>query len=1073
MLKNLNRTSVAVCVSAALAVGASAYLGTSAQQSEFEISPEKQAFLAKKQAKKSANPKRYDKPQEALDFYIKQRTPLGTKVIPTEKYGQAVRHMADMAQYKFGDEKLIPSRNQLQTMPMAQSKTTDPGVVQEWENIGPGNIGGRTRALIINPETPETMYSAGVAGGIWKTTDAGANWQPLDDMMTNLAVTSLTFSPTDSNIILAGTGEGFFNGDALRGDGVFMSVDGGETWNQLASTAGNPDFRYVNKIEASHTVENRYYAATRAGLYRTDDAGDSWTQLMEAPNTNGCLDLKVRSDLENDELLVSCGSFSGATVFRSTDGGDTITPSIEDPLLGRTTLAYAPSNQNIVYALGSANASDTSAYRYGFYKLFRSEDGGANWEVQNSNQSENILNTLLLSNTVFGVFPECGWSPNRSFFNQGWYDNIIQVDPVNPDVVWVGGIDLWRSDDAGTNWDTVSRWWADPSHPNYAHADQHAIVFHPDYDGVDNKTLYVGNDGGIQYTENADGGTLGIPGICGVTIDDAVTWQGLNNNYVVTQFYHGTVFPDGTVYFGGTQDNGTNMGDDTSGPQNWFEVSGGDGGWVAVDPRDPNVIFTEFTGLSLQRWDPVNNTWVGATTGIDGAGLFPFITPFAMDSNNPDRLWIGNDRLWRTENQGDNWVQASAPTLDESIVSEWAVAPGNSDRVIAGTDSGMLMISTAATQATETTQWHQVQPAQGYVSDIAISPTNNARAYATYSTFGVNHIWRTSDGGLTWEPIDNMGQPNGLPDIPVNSIVIDPSNTARLIVGTDMGIFVSVDAGENWSVDGSGFANTAVAHLEINNGQLYAFTHGRSAYRVDLSTLPAALPTSASVEEDTELTFSMDMFSAFNGGTPAADAIVLHNLPENGSLMLNGEEVTELAPIAVADVANLSFVPSLNFNGETSIGWNTQNEDVATSTSNDLTIAVTAVNDAPGFIVNQVTPSVDAGHSELVVVATVTATPPPADEADQEVTYSVSPTAVDFGQVDFNEATGQLRVLPIDNRTGSETFVITANDHQDSNNTSSQTVEFEIKKSGGGSLGWLTLFALPLVAIRRKFFAKA
>ena len=1074
--KSFNRTAVAVCVSVAILAGVASYYDkATAQNGSYPLTQQQHAFLANKKASKDAHPKRFDKPQQAIDFYVKQRAPRGSDSIDNLKYGEAMSHINQMKRYSIKSDKMMASKNQMQRSAnvVGKSLVTDgpiePGVVQEWTNLGPGNIGGRTRALVIDPNTPDTMYSAGVTGGVWKTIDAGENWLPLNDMMVNLAVTSLVLSPTDSNVIYAGTGEGFYNSDAIRGDGLFVSTDGGQTWAQRANTAGNPDFHYVNKIAASHVTENRLFAATRQGLFRSDDAGVNWTHLMEVETPTGCLDVQVRTDA--DELLVSCGSFLTSTVYRSADGGDTFTPVIEDPLLGRTTLAFAPSNQNIAYALAASNSTDPSTYSMGFYKLYRSEDGGANWTVKNSNENENPVNTLLLSNPIFGLFPECGWGPDRSFYNQGWYDNIVQVDPINPDVVWTGGVDLWRSDDAGANWSAASRWWTDATDPSFAHADQHALVFHPNYDGQTNTTLYVGNDGGVVRTQNANADTLGIGGMCGAPVENAVAWTDLNNNYAITQFYHGAVMPDGTAYFGGAQDNGTLYGDDTSGKQDWVMITGGDGGWVAVDPRDTNVLFTEYTGLSLQRFDPEQAAWVGATNGIEGGAAFPFITPFIMDVNNPDRLWIGNDRLWRTDDQGDNWVQASAPTLDESIVSEWAVAPGNSERVIAGTNSGLLMISTAASTADATTQWHTVKPADGYVSDVAISPSNNSVAYATYSTFGVNHIWKTIDGGVTFNAIDNMGEANGLPDIPVNTIVIDPSNRARLFVGTDLGIFVSVDAGRNWSADGSGFANTPVAHLEINNGQLYAFTHGRSAYRVDLSTMPAALPVKLSTDEDTALDFKQRMFNAFSGGTPAFEAVVLHELPANGKFELNGVDMTELAPIAVTDLDNLRFVPETDFNGDVTIGWHAQAGDVATSTNNDLTITVNPLNDEPLFNLQTGTLSVNAGQNQFVTVATPVVTHMPADETDQTGTYSVIPSSVNFLNVAFNQQTGELKVAPIAKLTGTVSFSITANDGQPLNNTASQTVSFEVeKKSSGGSMGLFALLALPLIAIRRRLF---
>lgn len=1066
MHSKFRRSTLSLSLCAALAAGGAYYHFNTSNPAGYDIAPQKLAYLQQKQAKKEAHPKRFDKPQQAVDFYLSQRAPLGTDQIPTEKYAQALTHMKDMSQYSIRNNRVLQSKNQL----AARGVDVEPGVVQQWDNLGPGNIGGRTRTIVIDPDTPETMYTAGVNGGVWKSTNAGGKWAPLDDAMVNLAVTTMVMSAQDNATLFVGTGEGFFNGGAARGDGLFVTKDSGETWNQLAATASNPDFYYVNKIQTSTVVENRLYAATGTGLFRSDDAGDSWTKLMDAPDGNGCMDIQIApADDGGDKVVASCGSFYDSAVFHSPDSGDTLTKVIDDDQLGRTTIAFAPSDSNVVYALGASNLNHPTAYQLGFYKLYRSEDGGATWTVKNSYENPDVMSTLLLSNTVYGVLPECGWGASRSFYNQGWYDNIINVDPVDANVVWVGGVDLFRSDDAGAHWAPASRWWANPNEPSYAHADQHAITFHPGYDGVNNTTMYVGNDGGIQRTDNARANLFDIAAVCGADSEGQVTWTGLNNDFAITQFYHGAVFPDGSAYFGGTQDNGTLLGAEQFPEDNWVAIAGGDGGWVAVDPRNPDVLFQEYTGLSLRRYDPVAESWVDATSGIDSGASFPFITPFAMDSNNPDRLWIGNDRLWRTDDQGDNWVQASAPTLDESIVSEWAVAPGDSERVIAGTNRGALLISTAASQTDATTQWLQVKPASGYVSDIAISPSNNRVAYVTYSTFGINHIYKTVDGGQTWNAIDNQGQANGLPDIPANTIVIDPNNTARLFVGTDLGVFVSVDAGQNWSVDGSGFSNTSVVHLEINNGELYAFTHGRSAYKVELSQLPSALAVSATTDEDTALTLSSGTFSSFAGGQPQISHIALTDMPENGTIKVNGEAITELAPFAVTDLDKVSFEPASDFNGDVTVGWYSLNGEEASSTKGRFTITVNAVNDAPSFSLQQGTTSVVAGNNGYVTVATPQAAAVPADEQDQGVTYSLSPTSVDFLNVSFNEQTGELRVAPLAELTGSASFTITATDGQSDNATHSETASFEVtkpKSSGGGSFGWMSLLALFGVAAR-------
>ena len=1072
-MQNLfNRNLVAVAVGTALVVSAAAYVQNQDTSGTVQISAEKQAFLAHKQQQKQNNPKRFDKPQEAIDYYIAQRAPIGSDSIPYHKYGAALKHMEQMSRFSMADKQLMPS---LANMPEGDG----PGVIQQWENLGPGNIGGRVRELLIDPNDANVMYTAAVAGGVWKTMDGGASWMPLDDAMANLAVSSMAMHHDNSSVIYAGTGEGFFNGDAVRGDGVFVSMDAGASWTQLASTANNSDFRYVNKIRISPTMDGRLYAATRGGLLRSDDSGETWTKLFETEATEGCLDLTVTASGETDTLVFSCGSFNPATVYQSTDAGDTIAAVIEDEFLGRTTLAVAPSDSNIVYALSATNGNDETEFRYGFYKLHRSDDGGATWTMQSSNQSENPVTRSLLSNTVYTMFPECGFGPDRQYFNQGWYDNIIAVDPVNPDRIFVGGIDVARSDDAGVNFGSVTRWWADTSLPDYGHADQHVITFHPDYNGTDNTTVYIGNDGGIQVSMNATADVFSVNTICGGGSEEGqISWQMLNNGLDITQFYHGAVFPDGSAYFGGTQDNGTILRYATDSEEQWFEIAGGDGGWVAVDPVDGSI-YQEYTGLSLQRWSP-GIGWQDATNGINEGAGFPFITPFAMDMNQPSRLWIGNDYLWRTDDQGRNWVRASMQTSDGSIINEWGVAPGNSDFVMAGTRSGKILMSMAATTATAETQWTEVQVSEGRISDIAISDVDNNVAYATVSTFGQPHVMKTMDGGVTWMAVDNMGAMNGLPDIPANTIVIDPANNERVYVGTDLGVFISVDGGMNWSVDGSGFANTPVAHLDIVNGQLYAFTHGRSAYRVDLSTLPSANSVSFMTDEDMAYSFSADSFGGFSGGTPEFDAVVFSKLPMNGHFELDGAEYTILSPIAREDLSKLKFVPDANFNGEVMLHWGAHSKGADTSTKGSLSIMVNPVNDAP---------EIEVDYSMVMMASNNTSsrTITPSminmieNEADQTITYSISPEIPSFLNAEFDAETGKLKVMS-NGGAGSVEFTVTADDGQAENNTGTANftvtvvdaipepvVTTQSSGGGGGSTGLLALLSLPLLALRRRF----
>ncbi len=784
--------------------------------------------------------KRYDKPDEAAEYYRLKRTPRQAQGIPVERYAVAREQMKQMRVFSSATNRLVSG---------PEAPTSEALLGGAWTNLGPGNIGGRTRALLINPANPQMVYAAGVAGGIWRSTDGGLNWIPLGDLMANMAVCTLLMEPNNPNVIYAGTGEGVFNGDGVRGAGIFKTTNGGITWEQLPAT-NNKNFYYVNKLVSSKNDSKRLYAATRTGVWRSLDRGLNWERVLEPlndegdPVRGGCLDLVIRTDKTTDYLFASCGTFAQATIYRNTDaaGAGTWTAVHTEPDMGRTSLALAPSNQDIIYAAAASNA--LGQFDQGLHAIFRSTSGGdaGSWTPQVRNNSVNKLNTVLFSNTLFAFYRDCRFSPasGNAFYNQGWYDNLIAVDPVDPNRVWVGGVDLFRSDDGGQNWGEASYWLnngsAAPSAPSYAHADQHVIAFHPNYNGTTNQTMFIGNDGGVFRTDNARAAVAtGSTAACN-PLNSQVAFTPLSNNYGVTQFYHGAVYPDGKTYIGGTQDNGTVRGSDSAGQNGWREINGGDGGYVAVNPQNPNAVFAEFTGISLRKSTNGGFSFHTATSGINSDGLF--ITPFAMDPSDPERLWIGGEAIFRTTNAATNWQQASEYFLGGGFISALAVAPTNANMVLAGDATGNLYDTRAALLTTGNTAWHLAHPRDGFVSSVTIDPKTPNTAYATYSTFGDHHIWKTVTGGQSWIAIDGAGA-NSLPDIPVHTLVIDPSNTQRLYVGTDLGVFASLDGGATWNVENTGFPNTVVESLAINvsNGSttLYAFTHGRGAWKVDIN----------------------------------------------------------------------------------------------------------------------------------------------------------------------------------------------------------------------------------------------
>ncbi|HEX9981820.1 MAG TPA: hypothetical protein VGF69_01020 [Thermoanaerobaculia bacterium] len=766
-------------------------------------------------AHQPVEPPRFDEPGAAQRFYEMKRQ--GT-VDPQAAYAKA--------------------RAQIRERERNRRIQTEAQELQEWDYLGPGNIGGRTRVLVIDPNDTNVMYAGAVSGGIFKTTNGGANWTAIGDDLANLTVNSLAMSPSDSRVLFAGTGEGFFReeqrgtGLPLRGNGMYVTRDAGATWTHLDSTSTD-DFHWVNDLIVSRHDPRRIYAATRSGVWRSGDEGASWTHVLPTTVKGGCLDLAARTDQSEDYLFASCGTFQQATIYRTTNG-QTWTPVHTEQTMGRTSLAIAPSNQSIIYALSASNQPGT--FNQGLLAVYRSDQNGdpGTWTARVRNTDPNLVNSTLLTNPLGATRTLCGY-PSNNFTTMGWYCNTIAVDPADPDKVWAAGVDLFRSDDGGRNWGVGSYWWAPEDNPNWVHADQHSIVFHPQYDGTANKTMFVTNDGGVARTLDARAGVAtGSKATCGTNAD--MSWESLNHDYGATQFYHGAVFPNGRRFLGGAQDNGTIFGSVDSGPNRWTRQLGGDGSYAAIDFENPNIIYAQSqVGTLYQSFDggQVFNYVGNALTGDQ----YLFIAPLQMDPNTSRRVWIGGRHLWRTDNKAETWT-VSSPLVD-GLVSAIGIAPGRSDRVVAGTNTGALVRTDNATTATFQTAWTATKPRNGFVSWIAFDPTNVDVVYATYAGFGGQHLYKSVDGGVTWGELQN-----DLPDIPVHSMVVDPTRPQRLFLGTDLGVFVSTNGGTNWQVENTGFAAVVTEALILGQGEwgpaVYAFTHGRGAWKTELTPMPTA-----------------------------------------------------------------------------------------------------------------------------------------------------------------------------------------------------------------------------------------
>ncbi|HVG22573.1 MAG TPA: hypothetical protein VND45_00330 [Thermoanaerobaculia bacterium] len=782
-------------------------------------------------AKRPLVHERYDDPDAAAAYRALQQQGSDD---PVRSLREAREQMRFMNVYSSVEDRVVQSSSGHGDETRLEDSARQLG---KWKFLGPGNIGGRTRVLVIDPAEPRVMYSGGVSGGLWKTTTAGAEWFPIGDDLANIAINSLVMHPTDRNTLYAGTGEGYFRelqrGTALplRGDGIFVTHDGGDTWTRLSST-DRDDFHYVNDLAISTHDPSRVYAATRTGVWRSNDAGTSWNRVLATTVMGGCLDLAYRADTAGDYLFASCGTFEQATVYRnkSAESDGAWESVLSEPFMGRTTLAIAPSNPSIVYALSASN--EPGIFNQGLLAVFRSNaDGNAGSWTARVRNTDPTFASMMLTNLIVAYGDVCS-NTGTGYTTMGWYCNTIAVDPKDPNRVWTAGVDLFRSDDGGLTWGVASYWWASQGgHRSFVHADQHAIVFDPRYDGAANRMAYFANDGGIYRTDDARAAVARDEVAMCNPDKSKMVFTKLSNSYGVTQFYHGAVSPDGHTFIAGAQDNGTLMGHIDRGPNDWWEVRGGDGGYVVIDPTNPDIIYAESQNANLSRSTNGGLGWKSIRSGLANQP-FLFVTPYTLDPNNPTRLWLGGKVMWRTNNRGENWSPGSAPL--PALVSAVAVQHGTGQVVLGGTALGHIARTDHSFTSTETTQWDLVQPRQGFVSWIAFDPVNRDTVYATYAGFGGTHVWMSSDAGRTWTPRDG-----NLPDMPVHSLAVDPTRPERLYLGTDLGVFVSIDQGLTWNVENTGFANVVTETVLVGQGTaglaVYAFTHGRGAWKAELT----------------------------------------------------------------------------------------------------------------------------------------------------------------------------------------------------------------------------------------------
>jgi len=715
---------------------------------------------------------------------------------PDDRMKQRFMQRAD-ADGRIPRNALLNAKNHLDNWP-----PTDDAGIWNWTWLGPGNIGGRIRAIIIHPDSTDKMWIGGASGGIWKSTNGGASWHVVNDFLPSLAITSFAINPNDYDIMYAATGEGFGNRwPDLPGAGIFKSTDGGDHWYQLPET--NVDsFNWVTRLAHHPSNSNILYATARVGtlnnwvgrVYKSADAGEHWFTVLATPDP--AYDIKFQP---GNPATIFVGTARG--FYRSVNGG------IEWEEMSTGEANKLP-NSTARCEIGVSRSYPQRVYvsleRQGG-EIWRSDDSGNTWTLRNTGQ-----------NYFVGAS------------NQGGYDNTIWVNPTNSNYIVVGGIDLWRDNGSGgASLTKISDWldYHNGGSANSAHSDQHIIIEHPLFDGTTNTTVFFGNDGGIQMTNNIN------------TVTENSGWTNLANNLGITQFYGGSASPDASVIIGGAQDNSYMIYNSANGVQSWFQPSTGDGGYCAVNYRDPDTLFAENQYLDVVRSVDGGATWYSRTSGLSDADkCAPFIAPYSMDPVNPGILVAGGCRIWRTTNGANTWQKIKDTITNIYYCSALDIGRGNPSRIWAGYTSGEVAYTDNAGGLWTKVDDNGATPLPDrWITDIAVNPDNQSEIFVTFAGYNDDNVWYTTNSGQSWNRATG-DVPFDLPAVQVNTVRYHPSNTNWIYIGTDLGVFATENKGQTWCTtprytNSEGPVNVEVDELFWAGDELIAATHGRGMFK--------------------------------------------------------------------------------------------------------------------------------------------------------------------------------------------------------------------------------------------------
>ncbi|MBX2820407.1 MAG: PKD domain-containing protein [Rhodothermaceae bacterium] len=719
--------------------------------------------------------------------------------------------------------------------------------IATWTGRGPNNVGGRTRALAIDLDfdgaSNRRILAGGVSGGMYLSEDNGATWRLTTGLEDLASVTAVAQDPLNRNVWYYGTGELFGNsssnggGASFLGQGIFKSTNSGESWTQLAATTNGTLNVFDNVFDrvwnvAVDPTNGNVFAAVFGFIMRSTDGGDSWLVSL-GPDEQPfgiATDVAIAS---NGTIYASISRNGNGSlqfgIFQSTDGGVNWT-NISPPELSadpwRQVIGVSPSDPNTVYVLVQANGGGENA---GDHQLFRYNASSNSW----TNLSANIPN--VTANDQFGNAPLDG---NASFSSQGGYDMVVKVKPDDPDVIWIGGTNLYRSTDGGSSFEQVGGYASPYTFAGFPrhHPDQHALVFYPN----DASAMISGHDGGLSLAANV--------------LQSPQSWTELNNGYLTSQFYALAIDPETGSDFivGGLQDNGTWSTTSANGDVDWQSEFSGDGGFAAVAPGGLPYYVSSQLGFVL-RASESSGRIVGSVVQPAGGNDFLFITPYLLDPNDARVMYIAEgNRVWRNSNldgipagNGNatqvNWTALTGSVNpNTSTVTALGVSKVPADRLVFGaTDlqfaTRIIRVDDPANNGPGTDITPPGITQGSYPSSIAINPDDADEIVATFSNYNVPSIWHTSDGGSNWTNIEgNLSGDDG-PSVAWGLVMPTASITAYFMA-TSTGVYSTESlngASTEWVQEGAdvlGNVDTDMLVGRPEDGLVVAATHGRGVY---------------------------------------------------------------------------------------------------------------------------------------------------------------------------------------------------------------------------------------------------